>query len=160
MPTIVLQLHLSKMAKVEVEWVDDCLACLIANSVSFVSPPPGPRLFLCGEEGTIAFGIPGSESKLSVATLNKGSQYYVPPPRRARDGRPGRPAQVSWYHFPGNAFPSWRYTVGSTQHLYECIVNDTEPLPSVEWGCHVAEIMIKSFESSEQGKALELTTTF
>jgi predicted dehydrogenase len=134
-----------------IEWPGDCLACVVANSVSFVLPPAGPRLFLCGEKGTIAFGVPDSGSRLSVATIDKESPYYV---SQRRGGG------VGWYHFPGNYFPAWRYTAGSAQHLHDCIVNNTEPLPSIEWGMHVAEIMIKSFESAEQGEALDLETTF
>jgi predicted dehydrogenase len=138
-----------------IEWPNNCLGCVVANSVSFVAPPPGGRyLVLCGEKGTIGFGLPGSDSRLSVATLDKESEYYVP------SFRPGQMEGAGWYHFPANAFAPWRYTAGSTQHLHDCIVNDTEPVASIEWGLHVAEIMIKSFESAAQGQALELMTTF
>ena len=140
-----------------IEWPNECLACVIANSVSFVLPPPGARLVLCGEKGTIAFGMAGSGSRLSVATLDRESEYYVP---GSGISGPGGPEDVGWYHFPHDAFPAWRYTAGSTQHLHDCIVKDTEPLASIEWGCHVAEIMIKSFESAEKGQALDLVTTF
>lgn len=140
-----------------IEWPNECLGCVIANSVSFVLPPPGARLVLCGEKGTIAFGMVGSGSRLSVATLDKESEYYV---LGLGVSGPGGPENVGWYHFPPDAFPAWRYTAGSTQHLHDCIVNDTEPLASIEWGCHVAEIMIKSFESAEKGQALDLVTTF
>lgn len=135
-----------------IEWPNDCLGCVVANSVSFVMPPSGPRLFLCGEEGTIAFGIPDSGSRLSVATLDKDSPYHVSDRRRG--------GGAGWYHFPGNAFPAWRYTAGSTQHLHDCIVNDTDPLPSMDWGMHVSEIMIKSFLSAQERRALDLETTF
>jgi len=140
------------------EWPSDCIACVVANSVSAVVPSPGGRsLFLCGDKGTITFGMPGSGSRLSVAALDRESPYYVPGSEPPRIGRPETPG---WYHFPSDAFAPWRYTAGSTQHLHDCIVNDTEPVASIEWGCHVAEIMIKSFESAEQGKTLELVTTF
>ena len=135
-----------------IEWPNDCLGCVVANSVSSVLPPPGPRMFLCGEKGTIVFGMPGSGSRLSVATLDRDSAYHVSDRRRG--------GAVGWYHFPGNYFPSYRYMAGSTQHLHDCIVNDTEPVGSAEWGMHVSEIMIKSFESAEQGQALDLETTF
>jgi len=135
-----------------IEWPGECLACVVSNSVSFVLPPAGPRLFLCGEKGTLAFGIPNSGSRLSVATLDKDSAYHVSDPRRG--------GAIGWYHFPGNYFPAWRYTAGSTQHIYDCIVNDTAPLASMDWGMHVAEIMVKSFQSADQGRALDLITTF
>jgi predicted dehydrogenase len=135
-----------------IEWPNNCLGCLTCNAVSFVLPPPGPRLFLCGEQGTLAVRVPGSGSSLSVATLDRESPYHVSDRRRG--------GAIGWYHFPGNAFPDYDYFAASTQHLYDCIVNDAEPLPSVEWGCHVAEIMIRSDESAETGRTLDLTTTF
>jgi hypothetical protein len=48
----------------------------------------------------------------------------------------------------------------SVEHLIDCILNDKEPLPSVEWGRHVTEIMIKSLESARSGIAANLSTTF
>jgi predicted dehydrogenase len=135
-----------------IEWPNECLGCLPCNAVSTVLPPATPRIVLCGEKGTLAFGVPGSESRLSVATIDKESPYHVP----ARRGGRG----VGWFHFPGNFFPEWRYMEGSTQHLHDCILNDTDPVASIEWGTHVAEIMIKSYESAEQDRFLELITTF
>jgi len=58
--------------------------------------------------------------------------------------------------FPEEVF----YMEASLDHLIDCILNDKEPLPNVEWGCHVTEIMVKSLESARTGKALDLTTTF
>jgi predicted dehydrogenase len=135
-----------------IEWPNDCLACVIASSVSFVMPPAGPRLFLCGEKRTIAFGIPNSGSRLSVATVDKDSPYHVSDRRRG--------GQVGWYHSPGYFFPAWRYTAGSTQHLHDCIVQDAAPVPSMDWGMHVSEIMIKSFQSAGEQRALDLATAF
>ena len=141
-----------------IEWANDCLACVIANSISTVLPSPGGRsLFLCGDKGTIVFGMPGSGSRLSVATIDKESPYYVAGSEPERIGRLETP---DWHHFPNDAFPRWRYTAGSTQHLHDCIVNDTDPVASMEWGCHVAEIMIKSFESADKGQTLDLVTKF
>jgi len=48
----------------------------------------------------------------------------------------------------------------SLSHLIECIQKDTDPLPNVEWGCHVTEILLKSLESSRTGKKLNITTSF
>ena len=141
-----------------IEWANDCVACVIANSIATVLPSPGGRsLFLCGDKGTSVFGMPGSGSRLSVATIDKESPYYVAGSEPERLGRLETP---DWHHFPNDAFPRWRYTAGSTQHLHDCIVNDTDPVASMEWGCHVAEIMIKSFESADKGQALDLVTKF
>ena len=57
-------------------------------------------------------------------------------------------------------FGRWRYTEASVKHLLDCIVNDQEPLASVEWGRHVSEIMIGSIESSGTGRAVDLATSF
>ena len=138
-----------------IEWPNKCLGVVPCNAVSIVPAPPESRMLLFGEKGTIAFGVPGTGSSLSVATLDQSSPYYVPAGR----GVGGR-AAVGWYHFPGNAFPAWRYTEGSTQHLHDCIVNNTEPVATIEWGMHVAEIMIRTVESAEQHRILDLVTTF
>ena len=137
-----------------IEWPNNCQASVVANSVSFVLPPPGSRMSICGEKGTIAFGIAGTGARLSVATLDKTSEYHIPAEARGGEGAAG------WYHFPSDAFGPRRGDEAVTQYFHDCIVNDTEPLSSVEYGCHVAEIMIKSFQSSEQGRALDLVTTF
>lgn len=135
-----------------IEWPDECLGSLACNAVTFAATPPTPPIVLVGEKGTLAFSMPGTGSQLSVATLDQDSPYYVSGSRGGRD--------VGWYHFPGNYFRAWRYTEGSVQHLYDCIVNDTEPEASIEWGMHVAEIMIRSYESAETGEAVNLMTTF
>ena len=134
-----------------IEWPHECLGCVVSNATSLVLPPPGPRIFMCGDKGTLAFGIPESGSPLSVGTLLKDSPYHVATPS-------GRGA--GWYHFAPDDLPHWRYMEGSTQHLHDCIVQDVQPYPFMDWGMHVAEIMIRTFESAEQGKAFDLVTTF
>lgn len=52
------------------------------------------------------------------------------------------------------------YHQASVDHLIDCIVNDKKPIPDVEWGRHVTEIMVKSCESAKSGKAMSLSTTF
>ncbi|MBS7612769.1 Gfo/Idh/MocA family oxidoreductase [Candidatus Bathyarchaeota archaeon] len=54
----------------------------------------------------------------------------------------------------------WSYYEASTKHFLECIVEDKEPIPNIDWGAHVSEIMIKSIESSRTGKTLRMETTF
>lgn len=54
----------------------------------------------------------------------------------------------------------WSYYEASTKHFLECIVEDKEPIPNIDWGAHVSEIMIKSIESSRSGKTLRMETTF
>ncbi|MDH5441757.1 MAG: gfo/Idh/MocA family oxidoreductase, partial [Candidatus Bathyarchaeota archaeon] len=62
-----------------------------------------------------------------------------------------------WYFF--GTIPQTE-RVNEMDHFIDCIVNDKEPLPSVEWGRHVSEIIIKSLESSRTGKALAIESTF
>ncbi|MEN6478545.1 MAG: Gfo/Idh/MocA family oxidoreductase [Anaerolineales bacterium] len=142
-----------------IQWPGDLLGCVIANAVSFVAPPPNPRLVVCGEKGTLLFDAPGTGSQLSVATLVEDSPYYVPAPPPPAWTNVGR-KDAGWYHFPGNYFPKWNYYQASVKHLYECIEQDKEPLPSIEWGLHVAEVMIASRTASETGQAQTLKTTF
>ncbi len=142
-----------------IQWPGDLLGCVLANAVSFIAPPANPRLIVCGEKGTLAFGLPGTGSQLSVATILPDSPYHVsapPPPAWTNVGR----QEAGWYHFPGNYFRPWQYYQASTQHLYDCIEHDREPVPSMDWGLHVAEIMIGSRTASETGRAQKLTTTF
>jgi len=60
----------------------------------------------------------------------------------------------------GNWAASFWYYYASIDHLVECILADEEPLPNVEWGRHVTEILEKSVESARQGKTLNLRTSF
>jgi predicted dehydrogenase len=135
-------------------WPNNCQASVVANSVSFVLPPLGAWLSLCGDKGTMAFRMEGSGSRLAVATVDKNSEYHVP-----SEGRPGEGA-AGWCHISSDVLGPRRTDEAVTQYFHDCIMNDVEPLSSVEYGCHVAEIMIKSFESSEKGQALDLETTF
>jgi predicted dehydrogenase len=135
-----------------IEWPNECLGVLACNAVTFAGSPPTPPIVIAGEKGTLAFSVPGTDSRLSVSSLDGDSPYHVPAPRGGRG--------VGWYHFPGNYFPSYHYMLGSVQHLHDCILSDTEPVASKEWGMHVAEIMIRSYESAESGDAQDLVTTF
>ena len=142
-----------------IQWPGDLLGCVIANAISFVAPPPSPRLVVCGEKGTLLFGAPGTGSQLSVASLLPDSPYHVDAPPPAAWSNVGR-KEAGWYHFPGNYFPQWHYYRASAQHLYDCIEQDKDPIPSIEWGMHVAEVMIASRTASETGQAQQLKTTF
>ena len=46
------------------------------------------------------------------------------------------------------------------QELHEAIVNDSQPNASMDYGMHVAEIMIKSFASARSGRRRRLITKF
>jgi len=44
----------------------------------------------------------------------------------------------------------------SIDHLAECIVEDTEPLPSVEWGYRVTRVLLALDEAAKSGKVVSL----
>jgi len=125
-----------------------CLGVIMANFImphGFERPIPLPHVEIYGEEGgLIVGGVKGSS--LSVLTTREDSTYWMP-----THGESG-----GWYFF-GTIPPEG---VNEMDHFIDCILEDKEPLPSVEWGRHVAEIMIKSLESSRTGKALAIESTF
>jgi predicted dehydrogenase len=55
--------------------------------------------------------------------------------------------------------PDWPWTDG-LRHLVECIQRDERPLMTPEHAFHVLEIMLKARESSVQGRALPIESTF
>jgi len=55
--------------------------------------------------------------------------------------------------------PDWPWTDG-LRHLVECVHGSARPLVTLEHAFHVLEIMIKARESSAQGRALEIKSTF
>lgn len=122
------------------------LGCVIANFVTPDGLRTGvgdmPDIEIYGSEGALFIGGPAA---ISVMTKRKESKYYSP------DG---------WYCISREEFPHWDYIVASTEHLFDCILNDKDPLPSIEWGMHVSEIMIKSIRSSRMGRKLRVTSTF
>jgi len=122
------------------------LGCVIANFVT----PDGIRRDNGNMPGIEIYGSKGAlfidgQTPLSILTLKKESKYYTP------DG---------WYHVPKEELPRWNYYVASTEHFLDCIVSDRDPLPSIEWGMHVSEIMIKSIQSSRTARTLKLNSTF
>jgi len=129
---------------------DGCLGVIISNFVMLHGlrrPVPSPHIEIYGEEGgLIVGGVTGSS--LSVLTTKKDSKYWMS----------GGPNEAGGWYFFGTIPQAER--VNEMDHFIDCIVNDKEPLPSVEWGRHVSEIMIKSLESSRTGKTLAIESTF
>ncbi|MEM2940587.1 MAG: Gfo/Idh/MocA family oxidoreductase [Thermoproteota archaeon] len=122
------------------------LGCVIANFVT----PDGlrtdvgsmPDIEIYGSDGALLIG---GQAAISVMTKRKESKYYLP---------------ENWYRMPKQDFPPWNYYRASTEHFFDCILNDKEPLPSLKWGMHVSEIMIKSLQSSRTGRKLRVSSTF
>jgi predicted dehydrogenase len=45
-------------------------------------------------------------------------------------------------------------------HLVDCVLHDTEPIPSATHARHVLDIMLTALRSAQEGRALALQTTF
>jgi predicted dehydrogenase len=129
---------------------DGCLGVIVSNFIvphGLERPFPLPHVEIYGDEGGLIIGgVKGSS--LSVFTTRGESKYRLSPTSSA----PSR-----WYFF--GTIPE-KERVNELDHFIDCILEDKEPLPSVEWGRHVSEIMIKSLESSRTGKALTIGSTF
>lgn len=79
--------------------------------------------------------------------------------------------ETGWYHIdqPVNDSPragAWPrpsrffdYYAESTKHLTDCILEDRDPIPNVEWGRHITEMMYGALESAKTGTRYEMTTT-
>lgn len=120
------------------------LGCITANWLTVAFPPRMPSVEIYGSEGSIFLG---GESPLAFYTNKK--RFW----RREIQG---------WFMFDEESLqtsPNSRREA-SVEHLIDCILNDKEPLPGIEWGRHVAEIMVKSMESARSGVAANLSTTF
>jgi len=121
------------------------LGCITANWLTLASPPRMPNVEIYGTEGSIFLG---GESPLAFYTSKK--RFW----ERKIQG---------WFMFDEASMPTLSLkdrVEASIDHLIDCVLNDKEPLPSVEWGRHVTEIMIKSMESARSGQAANLSTTF
>jgi len=126
-----------------------CLGVIISNFImphGLRRPIPEAGVEIYGDGGgMIIGGVKGTP--LSVLSMKRDSKYRVPVRKR---GGPGE-----WFSF--KTMPDAQ---NQLVHFVDCITNDEDPLPNVEWGRHVSEIMIKSLDSARTGKALEIESTF
>ncbi len=122
------------------------LGCVIANFVTPDGLRTGvgnmPDIEIYGSDGALLLGGPAA---ISVMTRLKDSKYYSP---------------EGWCCMSRQDFPYWNYYRASIEHFFDCILNDKEPLPSLEWGMHVSEIMIKSIQSSRKSSRMRVLSTF
>jgi predicted dehydrogenase len=68
----------------------------------------------------------------------------------------GDPSKAVW---PKPTPGGFNYYHRSTQHLFDCILEDRDPLVNVEWGLHVTEMLCGAIESSRNGQRYQMTTT-
>jgi len=129
------------------DYGNGCLGLIISNFImphGLRRPIPEASVEIYGDQGgLIVGGVQGSS--LSLLSLKKDSKY-----KNLHDE-----TSSNWYYF-GTMSPG----INQLVHFVDCIVKDEDPLPNVEWGRHVSEIMIKSIESARIGRALNLESTF
>lgn len=110
-------------------------------------------LQIFGSAGNLIFGAGHTASIISsrkdlLPEVSPDGWYHLPP--RGDFSRAKWPQPV-----PG----SFDYYHESTRHFIDCILQDKEPLPGVEWGLHITEMMAGAAESAVTGKRYEMTTT-
>jgi predicted dehydrogenase len=118
-----------------------------------------PRLAIFGSDGTVQ--VPAGRGRRQ--------------PAAGEGARPASGITVSSRHVDGGELelqlPGMPYRVGPHQeigeahgyadlmHLIDCILEDSEPIPTGEHARHVIEIIEKGYQSAHEGHTLEVTTT-
>jgi predicted dehydrogenase len=101
--------------------------------------------------------------------LTTGGGHFASILSRRRDLLP-EISEDGWYHVPGVRNPdprsgpwpkpsSFDYYSESSKHLISCILEDKEPIPNVDFGRHITEMMFGALESARTGRRYEMTTT-
>jgi predicted dehydrogenase len=112
-------------------------------------------------------GIYGSIGTLEVTELIPGTPY----PGQVKINPPGLEEElgldVSAKEVPAAPFITGphidiqeAHLWADIRHLMDCILHDTQPIPSAEHARHVIEIIEKGYRAAQTGQAQELTTTF
>lgn len=129
-------------------------ACHIGRIYHPVLPGTGNgSLQVFGTEGNLIFGAGYSASIIStrkelLPSVDDDGWYHIP----LRGDR----SKAKWPQPTPGAF---NYYHASSQHLVDCILEDREPIPNVDWGLHITEMMCGTLESSRTGCKYEMTTT-
>ncbi len=110
-------------------------------------------LSVYGTEGNLIFGAGYLASIISTRTdllpeVDEDGWFHIP----LRGDR----SKAKWPQPVPGAF---NYYHESTRHLVDCIVEDTEPVPNIDWGLHVTEMMCGALQSSRTGQLYTMTTT-
>jgi predicted dehydrogenase len=129
-------------------------ACHVGRIFHPVLPGTGSgSLQIFGTEGNLIFGAGYKASIISsrqelLPQVDADGWYHI----SVRGDR----SRAKWPQPTPGAF---NYYHASTQHLIDCIQKDREPIPNVEWGLHITEMMAGTLESSRTGRKYEMTTT-
>jgi predicted dehydrogenase len=113
----------------------------------------GGGLQIFGSEGNLLFGGGYSASIISqrrdlLPNVDADGWFHIP----ARGDR----AKAKWPQPTPGAF---NYYTASTQDFIESILQDRAPVPNLDWGLHITEMMAGAVESYTSGKRYEMTTT-
>jgi predicted dehydrogenase len=114
-------------------------------------------------------GTTGSDFMIfgEAGNLVSGGGYFASIISSRRDLLP-EVSDDGWYHVPnlpnptGVSWPrygSFNYYHESSRHLIDCILEDRDPVPNVEFGRHITEMMWGALESARTGRRYDLTTT-
>jgi predicted dehydrogenase len=95
--------------------------------------------------------LPGIEIYGSQGTIQMQGEDWLPRGFRLYQNRVG--------HWEDHNDGGWHWTDG-LRHAVDCIQQGTRPIVQPEHAYHVLEIMLKSMESGETGRALEIESTF
>ncbi len=114
----------------------------------------GGGLEIFGTEGNLIFG-----RTFDTAVLITTKKHLLP--ATDADGwyripRRGDPSRAKW---PKPTPGGFNYYEESTAHFIDCIREDRDPIPNVEWGRHITEMMFGALESSRTGRRYDMTTT-
>jgi predicted dehydrogenase len=91
-----------------------------------------------GEHGTLS-GDP-TYANTPIHIFRSGSGWTVDDPT------PRLPRSDDWFQ--------------GVAHLADCVLHDTEPVPSATHARHVLDIMLTALRSAQEGRTLALQTTF
>jgi len=113
----------------------------------------GGSLQIFGTHGNLIFGAGYTASIISrrkdlLPQVDADGWFHIP----AR----GDASKAKW---PQPTLGAFNYYHQSTQHLIDCILEDREPVPNVDWGLHITEMMVGAAESARTGQRYEMTTT-
>jgi predicted dehydrogenase len=118
--------------------------------------PPGvggPGLEIFGRDGNV---ILGRGKFASVISSHKDLLPEAGPDGWLHIPVTGDPARTPW---PRPTVGGFHYYHESSAHFCDCIREDRDPSPNVEWGRHINEMMIGAIESARTGRRYEMTST-
>jgi len=110
-------------------------------------------LSIYGTEGNLILGAGYMASIISTRTdllprVDDDGWFHIP----LRGDR----SKAKWPQPTPGAF---NYYHESTQHLVDCILEDKAPIPNIDWGLHITEMMYGALESSRTGQLYRMTTS-